>query len=55
MIRHQTEQQVVFSIISDRNNYPNYTYNLTLAAATAATPSYDADGNLLSDGVRSYQ
>jgi RHS repeat-associated protein len=37
------------------NNVSNYTYNLTLAAATAATPSYDADGNLLSDGVRSYE
>ncbi len=37
------------------NNVSNYTYNLTLTAATAATPSYDADGNLLSDGVRSYE
>ena len=37
------------------NNISNYTYNLTLAAATAATPSYDADGNLLSDNVRSYE
>jgi RHS repeat-associated protein len=37
------------------NNVSNYTYNLTLAAATSATPSYDAEGNLLSDGVRSYE
>jgi RHS repeat-associated protein len=34
---------------------PDPIYNLILAAATAATPSYDADGNLLSDGVRSYE
>jgi len=33
----------------------NYTYALNLAAASAATPTHDADGNLLSDGVRSYQ
>ena len=36
------------------NNVSNYTYALTLAAATAATPTYDADGNMLSDGVRGY-
>jgi RHS repeat-associated protein len=37
------------------NNTSNYTYNLNLAAATALSPTYDADGNLLSDGVRSYE
>jgi RHS repeat-associated protein len=36
------------------NNTSNYTYALDLAAAPAATPTHDADGNLLSDGVRSY-
>ena len=36
------------------NNVSDYTYSLNLAAATAATPTYDTDGNLLSDGVRSY-
>ncbi len=30
-------------------------YALNLAAATSSTPTHDADGNLLSDGVRSYQ
>ena len=35
-------------------NASNYTYSLALAAATAATPNYDADGNLLTDGIRTY-
>ncbi len=37
------------------NNTSNYSYALNLAAASAATPSHDADGNLLGDGVRSYE
>jgi RHS repeat-associated protein len=37
------------------NNTSNYTYALNLAAAPAATPTHDLDGNLLSDGVRSYE
>ena len=36
------------------NNVSNYTYGLNLAASTAAVPNYDADGNMLTDGVRSY-
>ncbi len=36
------------------NNVSNYTYGLTLAATTAASPTYDADGNMTRDGVRSY-
>ena len=36
------------------NNTSNYTYALNMATTAAATPSYDADGNMLSDGVRSY-
>ncbi len=37
------------------NNVSNYTYGLNLVAATAAVPSYDLDGNLLTDGVHSYE
>lgn len=37
------------------NNVSNYTYALNLASAAAASPTHDADGNLLSDGVRSYE
>ena len=37
------------------DNTSLYNYNITLAAASAAnTYTYDADGNLLSDGIRSY-
>jgi RHS repeat-associated protein len=36
-------------------NTSNYTYSLSLAAATAAVPSYDADGNLLTDGIRTFE
>ena len=36
------------------NNVSNYTYGLNLAAATSASLSYDADGNILTDGIRSY-
>ena len=37
------------------NNTSNYTYALDLAAASASTPTYDADGNMTSDGVRGYE
>jgi YD repeat-containing protein len=37
------------------NNVSNYTYSLNLAAATAVSPTHDASGNMLSDGVRSYE
>ena len=36
------------------NNVSNYTYGLNLAAAPSASLSYDADGNILTDGIRSY-
>lgn len=36
-------------------NTSNYTYSLNLAAANAAVPGYDLDGNLLTDGVRNYE
>jgi RHS repeat-associated protein len=36
-------------------NTSNYTYSLSLDAATAAVPSYDADGNLLTDGIRTFE
>ncbi len=37
------------------NNVSNYTYTLNLTASPAASPTYDADGNMTSDGVRSYE
>ncbi len=36
------------------DNVSDYTYALTLAAASAASPTYDADGNMTSDGVRTF-
>lgn len=35
-------------------NQANYSYALSLAAAPAAVPTHDADGNMTSDGVRAY-
>ncbi len=35
-------------------NYSNYSYGITLAAAAAKAPTYDADGNMTSDGTRDY-
>jgi RHS repeat-associated protein len=37
------------------NNTSNYVYALNLAAASAATPIYDDDGNMTSDGVRGFE
>jgi len=37
------------------NNIANYTYGLNLAAAPSASPTFDADGNMLTDGIRSYE
>lgn len=35
-------------------NQSNYVHSLTLVAAPSLTPTYDADGNMTSDGVRTY-
>ena len=36
-------------------NTSNYSYSLDLAAAPAASPTFDLDGNMTSDGTRSYE
>ena len=37
------------------NNQSNYSYALTLAAAPAKNPEHDDDGNMTTDGIRSYE
>lgn len=36
-------------------NTSTYTYALDLATAPAATPTFDAEGNMTSDGIRAYE